>query len=177
MTMTNAPNAAQALSPPRDPSSGSDLPTDDFEPVSGSEVGGLALLHHRTRSQAVSAERAGPGRYLAFKGGGGTQLVALQERTTHIGRGLTADIRIDDHRVSRLHASISQYPGGARVLDGRSLNGTFVNGQQVVWAELRHGDVIVLGPITMRFVELPAEACRAAGRVTRLTRGFARAPR
>lgn len=177
MTMTNAPNAPPALSPQRVPSSGFDLPTDDFEHLSGSEVGALALLHHRTHSHAVSAERAAPGRYLAFEAGGGTQLVALQEKTTHIGRGLTADIRIDDHRVSRLHASISQHPGGARVLDGRSLNGTFVNGQQVVWAELRHGDVIVLGPITMRYVEVPGETCSAAGRVTRLTRGFARTTR
>jgi hypothetical protein len=173
MTMTEAPNGPNALAP----SYGSDLPTDDFEPVSGSQGGALALLHHRTRSHAVSAERAAPGRYLAFEAGGSTQLVALQEKTTHIGRGLTADIRIDDHRVSRLHASISQYPGGARVLDGRSLNGTFVNGQQVVWAELRHGDVIVLGPVTMRYVEVPAATRPAAGRVARLTLGFARATR
>ena len=124
-------------------------------------------LHHRTRRNVVSAQDAAPGRYLAFEDATGMQLLALAEGVTHIGRGLTADVRIDDHRISRLHAMITIDGDRVRVLDGRSLDGTFVNGQQAVWSELRDGDVIVLGPVTMRYVEIPPRDTRSGtdGRV------------
>jgi hypothetical protein len=124
-------------------------------------------LHHRTRRQVVAAKDAAPGRYLAFEDGAGAQLLALTKGVTHIGRGLTADVRIDDHRIARLHAIITIDGDRVRVLDGRSLDGTFVNGQQAVWSELRDGDVLVLGPVTMQYVEVaPRPACSGAdGRV------------
>jgi pSer/pThr/pTyr-binding forkhead associated (FHA) protein len=96
------------------------------------------------------------GRYLSLADGEGPRLIALTQRITHIGRGLTADIRADDHRVARLHAIIVLHPDGARLLDGRSASGTLVNGQPVFAAELSTGDEITLGPITMRYVELRA---------------------
>ncbi len=96
------------------------------------------------------------GRYLSLVDGDGPRLIALRQRITHIGRGLTADIRVDDHRVARLHAIVVQHPDGARLLDGRSASGTLVNGPPMVVAELTTGDEITLGPITMRYVELRA---------------------
>ena len=45
-------------------------------------------------------------------------------------------------------------PRGARILDDRSSNGTFVNGRRVQQSELRNGDVIVLGRAVLRYVEL-----------------------
>ena len=45
-------------------------------------------------------------------------------------------------------------PAGARILDDRSSNGTFVNGRRVQQAELRNGDVIVLGRVMLRYIEV-----------------------
>jgi Inner membrane component of T3SS, cytoplasmic domain len=101
----------------------------------------------------MSPTLAPAGHYLSLFDGDGPRLIALTQRVTHIGRGLTADIRADDHRVARLHAIIVIHPDGARLLDGRSASGTLVNGQPVMAAELQAGDEITLGPITMRYVE------------------------
>ena len=105
------------------------------------------------------------GRYLSFADEDGPRLIALGERITHIGRGLTADIRVDDRRIARLHAIILLHPEGARLLDGRSASGTLVNGKYVLATDLATGDEITLGPITMRYVELPVES-----RLTRTAR-------
>ena len=72
----------------------------------------------------------------------------------HVGRGLAAELRLDESSVSRRHAIIVPRPAGARILDDRSANGTFVNGRRVQQADLRDGDVIVLGRVVLRFLEL-----------------------
>ena len=46
-------------------------------------------------------------------------------------------------------------PAGARILDDRSSNGTYVNGRRVQQAELRNGDVIVIGRVVLRYLEVP----------------------
>ena len=125
----------------------------------------LSFLDHRTRRQAMPPSLAPAGRYLSFADVDGPRLIALGERITHIGRGLTADIRVDDRRIARLHAIILLHPEGARLLDGRSASGTLVNGKYVLATDLATGDEITLGPITMRYVELPVES-----RLTRTAR-------
>ena len=117
----------------------------------------LALLDHRTRSRAVSTELATPGRYLAVEGEDETLLVPLEREVTRIGRGITADIRIDDARISRRHAIIVQRRRRVRVLDDRSTNGTFVNGKAVAEAELEEGDLVRIGSVALRFVDLAGE--------------------
>ena len=54
---------------------------------------------------------------------------------TRIGRSLAADVRFDDPTVSRRHALIVRQADGVRVLDDRSLNGVFVNGERVEWRD------------------------------------------
>ncbi len=66
----------------------------------------FGLLDHRTRSRAISPERALGGHYLAFEDGGETKLVELSSRVSHLGRGLSCDLRFDHQRVSRNHAII-----------------------------------------------------------------------
>jgi pSer/pThr/pTyr-binding forkhead associated (FHA) protein len=44
--------------------------------------------------------------------------------------------------------------GGARILDDRSSNGTFVNGRRVQQSDLADGDVIVIGRVVLRYLEL-----------------------
>jgi pSer/pThr/pTyr-binding forkhead associated (FHA) protein len=81
---------------------------------------------------------------------------ALRREWTRIGRSLAADIRFDDPTVSRRHALIVRQPDGLRVLDDRSLNGVFVNGERVEWSTLADGDEVVIGRHHLHFVDVQA---------------------
>jgi hypothetical protein len=117
-------------------------------------VDALPLLEHRLRRRAVPIELAAPGRYLAIDAGDETLLLRLEHEVTHIGRGLAADLRLDDDRVSRRHAIVLRRSIETRLLDDRSSNGTFVNGRRILNARLRDGDLIQLGPVALRYVDL-----------------------
>jgi hypothetical protein len=97
-----------------------------------------------------------PGQYLAYRTDTEDGIAyALQREWTRIGRSLAADIRFDDPTVSRRHALIVRQPDGLRVLDDRSLNGVFVNGERVEWSTLADGDEIVIGRHHLHFVDVP----------------------
>jgi hypothetical protein len=95
-----------------------------------------------------------PGEYLAYEEDGETTVVALTQEWTRVGRSLAADVRFDDPTVSRRHALLVRQPDGVRVLDDRSLNGVFVNGERIEWRILEDGDEIVVGRYRLRFLEL-----------------------
>jgi pSer/pThr/pTyr-binding forkhead associated (FHA) protein len=107
------------------------------------------VLGHSARRDSLAFARPAPGRYLAIEDGGVTRLVALHQRVTHLGRGFSADLRLEDQSVSRRHAVIVDDSDGARILDDRSANGTFVNGRRVTEAPLHDRDVIRLGRIAL----------------------------
>ena len=86
-----------------------------------------------------------PGEYLADEEDGETTVVALTHEWTRVGRSLAADVRFDDPTVSRRHALLVRQTDGVRVLDDRSLNGVFVNGERIEWRMLADGDEIVVG--------------------------------
>jgi hypothetical protein len=117
-------------------------------------IAASALLDHRTRARAVRRDLAPAGRYLEVEDDQETQLIPLDRAVTHIGRGLAADIRLEDCHASRRHAIIAQRGDGARVLDDRSSNGTFVNGRAVAVGYLNDGDVLRIGRAVFRFVEI-----------------------
>jgi hypothetical protein len=118
-------------------------------------VDALPLLEHRLRRLGVPVALATPGRYLAIDAGDETLLLRLERDITHIGRGLAADLRLDDDRVSRRHAIIVRRGADTHLLDDRSSNGTFVNGRRILDARLGDGDLIRVGPVALRYVELP----------------------
>ena len=73
-----------------------------------------------------------------------------------LGRGVDADLRIDDPAVSRSHARVVRHGDeGYTIEDLDSTNGTYVRGQPVQQARLRAGDRVQLGPhISFRFALL-----------------------
>jgi len=87
------------------------------------------------------------GRYLAWcEEHGAIQVLRVEQGWTRIGRSEAADIRLDDPSVSRRHALIvSELPDSLRVLDDRSLNGVFLNGEIVEWARVEDGDELAIG--------------------------------
>jgi predicted nucleic acid-binding Zn-ribbon protein len=96
-----------------------------------------------------------PGEYVLYKDGSETKAVALTREWTRIGRSLAADVRFDDPTVSRRHALVVRQADGVRVLDDRSLNGVFVNGERVEWRALNDGDEILVGRYRLTFVSVP----------------------
>jgi pSer/pThr/pTyr-binding forkhead associated (FHA) protein/DNA-directed RNA polymerase subunit RPC12/RpoP len=97
---------------------------------------------------------AAPGEYLAHDEDGEIRLVPLTREWTRIGRSLAADVRFDDPTVSRRHALLVRQADGVRVLDDRSLNGVFVNGERVDWRVVRDGDEILVGRYRLTFLEV-----------------------
>jgi len=128
------------------PAAEADGITERFDPT--------ACLAERVRHQALPDEPVPPGRYIEVQGPERTVLIPLVSEVLHIGRGIAADLRLDDSSVSRRHAIVVPRPLGARILDDRSANGTIVNGRRVQQAELQSGDVIVLGRVVLRFLVL-----------------------
>ena len=129
-------------------------------------VGAYGLLDHRTRESTVVQDEAPPGRYLAIEDGDRRRLISLTRPITHIGRGLIADVRLEDPHVSRRHAIIAirgDGPGAVRVLDDRSSGGTFVNGVEVTVAELHDGDIVRVGRVAFRYTEVAVERTRTPG--------------
>src|SRR3954467_3845402 len=99
------------------------------------------VLGHRVRRESLAFARPAPGRYMAVEEGELMRLVPLHGPVTHIGRGFSADLRLEDQSISRRHAVIVERRGGMRILDDRSANGTFVNGRRVAEAALHDRDV------------------------------------
>jgi pSer/pThr/pTyr-binding forkhead associated (FHA) protein len=114
----------------------------------------LSRLDHHTRAQAIPPEDATPGRYLQLEGPDGIQLLALDDPAIYVGRSFTAALRFDDHTVSRRHAIFVRRAGRTKVLDDRSLNGTFVNARRVEEADLTDGDIVGLGSVVLVYREL-----------------------
>lgn len=119
-------------------------------------VDAFELLDHRTREHLIPQATAPAGRYLGVERGGETLLLSLSRPITHIGRGLIADVRLEDSHVSRRHAILALRGEGARVLDDRSANGTYVNGRRVTVSQLSDGDVLRFGRAVLRYVEVVA---------------------
>jgi pSer/pThr/pTyr-binding forkhead associated (FHA) protein len=131
----------QTLSPPV-----ADGITERFDPI--------GCLDERVRHRAVPGEPVQPGRYLEIEGADRTIAIPLSGGPLHIGRGLAADLHLDESSVSRRHAILVPRRSGARLLDDRSANGTFVNGRRIQQADLTAGDVIVLGRVALRYLEV-----------------------
>jgi diguanylate cyclase (GGDEF)-like protein len=83
--------------------------------------------------------------------------IPLERKEVVLGRAIEADVRITDHRASRLHARIvieDAAPGGeirCRIFDLDSTNGTLVNGTLVTESVLSDGDKILIGEQLFRF--------------------------
>ena len=99
--------------------------------------------------------------YLEIDTGAQRRVVPLREDVIHLGRGLSADVRLDDATVSRKHAVIVRRDDTAVILDDRSMNGVWVNGERVSEAPLTDGDEISLGRVPILFRAAVPEAAAA----------------
>jgi hypothetical protein len=114
----------------------------------------LSRLDHHARAQAIPPEGAARGCYLQIEGPADVHLLPLDDPMVYVGRSFTAGLRFDDHTVSRRHAIFVRRAGRTKILDDRSLTGTFVNARRVEEAELTDGDIVMLGSVVLVYREL-----------------------
>jgi len=122
----------------------------------GSETIKMPRVDPRTLRRSAQVPQLEAGAHLAIQEDGGTVVVPIAEGATKLGRGFSSDIRLEDPTVSRRHAILVREGDRTELLDDRSANGVHVNGERIQRATLVSGDVIVLGRLTMRFVDVPA---------------------
>ncbi len=76
----------------------------------------------------------------------------LASDVTTIGRNTDSHVFLDDITVSRRHATIERRDGDSFfVKDAGSLNGTYVNGEQVDETKLASGDEVQIGMFKLIF--------------------------
>ena len=75
----------------------------------------------------------------------------LQDEKITVGRLADNSLQIDDGSVSSRHAEIEMDAGIFHLHDLGSTNGTFVNGEQVTDAVMRHGDEVRFGLVETVF--------------------------
>lgn len=87
----------------------------------------------------------------------------LDTDVTTVGRHPEADIFFDDVTVSRRHAEITRTGAVFELVDQRSLNGSYVNGERVDRAVLIDGSEVRIGKFRLNFFASPVDR----GQVTR----------
>jgi pSer/pThr/pTyr-binding forkhead associated (FHA) protein len=76
----------------------------------------------------------------------------MESELTPVGRAPDASVFLDDVTVSRAHAVFERRAGGEWfVRDVGSLNGTYVNGEQVDETKLAAGDEVQVGRFKLVF--------------------------
>ena len=139
--------------------------TERIAPSSGPTLVRPAPADHDEQLARAREQIEQPGEYLCYEDNGALSTVALTREWTRIGRSLAADVRFDDPTVSRRHALVVRQPDGVRLLDDRSLNGVFVNGERVEWSTLADGDEIVIGRHHLHFIDVPVVSGMRYGQV------------
>lgn len=79
----------------------------------------------------------------------GEKLTLSKERMT-IGRHRDAEVWINDESVSRRHAETRSKDGRVLLRDLGSKNGTYINDHKVLEIELKDGDLIRVGDVTLK---------------------------
>lgn len=114
----------------------------------------LPRVDPRTLKRSTALPGLDPGAHLIVEDGESRIVVPLEEGLTKIGRGFSADIRLEEETVSRRHAIVERRGSETTILDDRSANGVIVNGERVNRARLGAGDRIALGRVMLRYVEV-----------------------
>lgn len=82
--------------------------------------------------------------------GKGFRIDDVATRRVLIGQSPACDVRLSDRSVSRRHAALESDPGGVRLVDLGSRNGTWVGRLRVRDTYVSDGEVVRLGDVTVR---------------------------
>ena len=138
----------QPLTPESDPFSTSQISAVTREELNapvklrGLDADDLAAIEALPAASALLIARIGPNAGARF---------LLNSDTTTAGRSPKSDIFLDDVTVSRAHAEFEREGATFMVRDLGSLNGTYVNGEIVDTAPLKHHDEVRIGKYRFTF--------------------------
>ena len=93
----------------------------------------------------------GQGLLLVKRGPNAGSTFLLEKDLTTAGRNTESDVFLDDITVSRKHAEFLRQSGAFFVRDVGSLNGTYVNGEQVEETKLASKDEVQIGKFKLVF--------------------------
>jgi len=86
----------------------------------------------------------------------------LVRKLTTIGSSLDSDLVIDHPDVGDSHATLTHDPGRFRLESTARANVFFVNGKKTRSADLRHGEIVVIGDLELTFSALDDSASSMA---------------
>jgi pSer/pThr/pTyr-binding forkhead associated (FHA) protein len=110
---------------------------------------------------AIAALPSGSALLLVRSGALAGARYLLDTAVTTVGRHPEADIFFDDVTVSRRHAEIIRTGTAFEIVDQRSLNGTYVNGERVDRSELDNGYEVRVGKFRLNFFASPVDLAQA----------------
>ncbi len=110
---------------------------------------------------AIAALPSGSALLLVRSGALAGARYLLDTAVTTVGRHPEADIFFDDVTVSRRHAEVIRTGTAFEVVDQRSLNGTYVNGERVDRSVLRNGYEVRVGKFRLNFFASPVDLAQA----------------
>ena len=100
---------------------------------------------------SLSDLEAGQGLLVVKRGPNAGSKFLIDKDVTTTGRHPESDIFLDDVTVSRRHAEFRRRDGKFFIHDAGSLNGTYVNRQQVDETQLANGDELQIGRFKLTF--------------------------
>lgn len=107
---------------------------------------------------AVNSLPAGSALLIAHAGPNAGARFLLDSNVTTVGRHPDADIFLDDVTVSRRHVQFLKVAQGFEIIDSKSLNGTYVNGDRVDSVLLRTGNEVQIGKFRLTYYFSSADA-------------------
>jgi pSer/pThr/pTyr-binding forkhead associated (FHA) protein len=113
--------------------------------------------------EAIEALPSGAALFIVRSGPTAGARYLLDTDVTTVGRHPDADIFFDDVTVSRRHAEITRVGRAFEIVDQRSLNGTYVNGERVDRDTLSNGAEVRIGKFRLNFFVSPADLPAAEG--------------
>jgi pSer/pThr/pTyr-binding forkhead associated (FHA) protein len=130
-------------------------PTDESEEMLAPEI--VFPEHYAATAQTGDPASARVARVLVLLDGEQPIKYPLYKTEMTVGRSEFADIQIDSHFISRLHARLVTTADGVAVEDVDSKNGVKVNAKATSRQTLRHGDLVSLGGLRFRFLDAGAD--------------------
>lgn len=110
---------------------------------------------------AIAALPSGSALLLVRSGALAGARYLLDTDITTVGRHPEADIFFDDVTVSRRHAEVLRTGTAFEIVDQRSLNGTYVNGERVDRSPLVNGTELRVGKFRLNFFASPVDRSAA----------------
>jgi predicted component of type VI protein secretion system len=99
------------------------------------------------------------------KAGGKARIIVFDTQDLSVGRSPENDLALEDAEMSRKHAVFQRVPGGCRVQDLGTSNGTSVNGAIVDHADLAQGDVVRIGEVEITYAETTRNPAQLGAKV------------